>query len=530
VNYSKDFVVSIGSIETTEERYSLRQFVGMVYTNIPAKLEIESRTSKTFYFITAILTNLECIGCDLRRMVNETVSLYLDGVGMQEKLLKTHKQAWLELWKSRFEIGGNMELEKAIRSSLYYILSSIREDWFYPPSPGGLATDAYNGHIFWDAEIWMYPTIALLFPRFAESFLKYRFLRMEEAKVNAKSFVPPCEGTSYPWESAFVGNETAPRWVRNEIHINGAISFAIQQYWRLTKDIYWLEIYGWPMLRGIAEFWASKVKQNGENEFIIENVIPPDEYSTGITNSVYTNSIASLSLQFAYSAGKLLNENVPEKWMEISKKLKIPYDEKNQIHPEYDGYSGKTIKQADAILLGFPLMIPMSKEVRYNDLVYYSERTDSSGPAMTWGMHSVGWTEVGEMEKAESSFMKSYENIKEPFHVWTEFPSGGAVNFITGAGGFLQSIWGGFLGLRIEDEKLSFNPVLPSFMTSVKINKIQYLGNSIDVYYNSTNVEVYVLKEEMRSYLLLTNSEETIPIGNEIINFKLERFSIHVQQ
>jgi trehalose/maltose hydrolase-like predicted phosphorylase len=77
-----------------------------------------------------------------------------------------------------------------------------------------------------------------------------------------------------------------------------------------------------------------------------------------------------------------------------------------------------TIKQADVVLLGFPLMWPMSDEVRRNDLLVYEPLTRPDGPAMTWSMHSIGFIESGDFDKAEQLFRRSYETyVRPPFNV-----------------------------------------------------------------------------------------------------------------
>lgn len=97
----------------------------------------------------------------------------------------------------------------------------------------------------------------------------------------------------------------------------------------------------------------------------------------------------------------------------MSQNLYIPFDEKNQYHPEFKGYTkGTKIKQADAILLGFPLLMNMSAKVRVNDLVNYDSITDPNGPAMTWAMFAIGWLEAGSYEKAQSNFIRGYANVK----------------------------------------------------------------------------------------------------------------------
>jgi len=156
-----------------------------------------------------------------------------------------------------------------------------------------------------------------------------------------------------------------------------------------------------------------------------------------------------------------LNQKVPSNWTNIAGQIKIPFDSQKQIHPEYDGYSGQVIKQADVVLLGFPLMYEMKNSVRKNDLLYYTPLTDPNGPAMTWSMYAIAWLELEEFENATNNFLRSYANIQDPFNIWTETPTGGTVNFITGAGGFLQAVLFGYGGIRLHEDGMVVNPILP---------------------------------------------------------------------
>eukprot|EP01121_Diplochlamys_sp_Union-15-3_P009573 TRINITY_DN2608_c0_g1_i2.p1 TRINITY_DN2608_c0_g1~~TRINITY_DN2608_c0_g1_i2.p1 ORF type:complete len:415 (+),score=76.41 TRINITY_DN2608_c0_g1_i2:115-1245(+) len=350
----------------------------------------------------------------------------------------------------------------------------------------------------------MYPGILILHPDIAEGgMLKYRFDRTQGASLKAKSYNKGYQGFMFPWESAFSGQETCPTSAATgqlEQHITGDIAFAIKQYWDLTKDINWLKSEGFPVLYGISQFWASRVVKSGDL-YEINGVIPPDEYAVNIDNSVFTNVVAGMALNFTVQCGALLNFSTPSQWTEIASNIKIPIDSKNNIHLEYDGYNGGTIKQADVVLLGFPLSYPMSEQMRYNDLEYYYPRTDPNGPAMTYSMHVVGFLELGMDDKATSIWPRAWANIKAPFDVWTETPTGGAVNFITGAGGFLQAVLFGYGGIRLEDTFLSFDPKLPPKVTYFKIRQVYYLGNDVDVSYNQTTVIVSVFSNGTPLYL-----------------------------
>lgn len=98
--------------------------------------------------------------------------------------------------------------------------------------------------------------------------------------------------------------------------------------------------------------------------------------------------------------------------------MHIPFDEKRNIHLEYEGYKDELIKQADVVLIGFPLMWPMLEEIRKNDLYFYENLTRENGPAMTWSMHAIGHLELKNYEKANELLRRSYSlYVKEPFNV-----------------------------------------------------------------------------------------------------------------
>jgi hypothetical protein len=111
--------------------------------------------------------------------------------------------------------------------------------------------------------------------------------------------------------------------------------------------------------------------------------------------------------------------DVPETWLDVARKMKIPFDAERNYHPEFDGYQpGETIKQADVVLLGFPLMYVTDPVVRRNDLDIYENVTRVDGPAMTWSMHAIGHLESGEEAKGAAMLNRSYQPyLIEPFKV-----------------------------------------------------------------------------------------------------------------
>lgn len=158
----------------------------------------------------------------------------------------------------------------------------------------------------------------------------------------------------------------------------------------------------------------------------------------------------------------------------------------------------------------------MSASVRKADLEYYAARTDEGGPAMTWGMHALGFLELGDAALAASNFNRSFANAQQPFYVWTETPTGGAVNFLTGVGGFLQTALFGLAGIRIWGDHLALDPSLVEGMTSVLVRGLHYRGTTFEVAYGETSMTLTV---KDGSTLLLTESSgkaQHIAVGNSV--------------
>jgi trehalose/maltose hydrolase-like predicted phosphorylase len=184
-------------------------------------------------------------------------------------------------------------------------------------------------------------------------------------------------------------------------------------------------------------------------------------------------------------------------WEDAAARIVRPYNASGDWTPEHEGYvPGTKIKQADVVLLGFPLEVPwVGKTTRANNLARYAAVTDPGGPAMTWGMHSVGYIELGAGYEAEAAanFNRSFANAQPPFLVWTETPTGGTPNFLTGAGGFLQTALQGYSGLRVGDAGVALAPLgLPEGARGCKIRGLAYLGARLDVEWDGSAVRLSV--------------------------------------
>jgi kojibiose hydrolase len=367
-----------------------------------------------------------------------------------KKLIDFHDAAWDSLWKSDIIIKGDDESEQDVHSAMYHLYSFVRAGTAYSSSPMGLSGLGYNGHVFWDAELWMYPALLVLHPEMAKSMIEYRYERLKEAEHNA--FAHGYKGAMYPWESAATGNEETPVWALSgpfEHHITADVAIAAWNYFAVTQDTAWLREKGFPIIKECADFWASRVERNGLGRYDINNVVAADEWAENVDNNAFTNAAAKANLRYAVMAAKILRQPVNEDWIDVEKNIPI-LKMSNGVTQEYATYNGEKIKQADVNLLAYPLHQITDPEQIKKDLAYYEPRVGEGSPAMTHAIFALLYARLGEPGKAWAAFKESYiPNKKEPFGVLAETAGGTNPYFATGAGGFLQSVLMGFGGLEI---------------------------------------------------------------------------------
>ncbi|MFN7687027.1 MAG: glycoside hydrolase family 65 protein [Sphingobacteriales bacterium] len=398
-----------------------------------------------------------------------TIFAKLEG---RERLLQFHENAWAELWKSDIEIDGDPESQKDVRSMLYHLYSFSREGTAMSPSPMGLSGLGYNGHVFWDTELWMYPALLVMQPKMAKSMMEYRYQRLEAAKRNA--FSKGYRGAMFPWESAATGVEETPVWALSgpfEHHITACVAIAAWNYYCVTQDTAWLRDRGWPILQATADFWASRVERNGPGRYDIKNVVAADEWAENVDNNAFTNAAARANLEFATKAAIILKTKADPDWMNVAKNipiLKFP----DGITREHATYNGEGIKQADVNLLSYPLKEVTDPKAIRADLEYYSKRVPDEGtPAMTQAVFTLLYARIGDGEAAYKWFRDSYvPNLLPPFRVIAETKGGTNPYFATGAGGIIQSVLMGFGGLEITEKGLKQGKQnLPAKWKSLKI-------------------------------------------------------------
>jgi trehalose/maltose hydrolase-like predicted phosphorylase len=414
------------------------------------KFTKDMKAGESYLFsVVASATSTEHFDDPLNEAERLTIFAKLEGT---QRLLQRHEAEWEKLWKSDIVIEGDLQAQKDVRFGLYHLYSFARAGTAYSLSPMGLSGLGYNGHVFWDTELWMYPPLLALQPDIAKSLLEYRFERLDAAKQNA--FSHGYKGAMFPWESSDEGTEDTPVWALTgpfQHHITGCVGWAFWKYYQVTKDRVWLRDRGYPVLKEVADFWASRVERKGAGRYEINNVIGANEWQENIDNNAFTNGMAITALRYASQAARELGLTPDPDWEHVAQNipiLKFP----DGTTKENSTYDGVDIKQADVNLLAYPLEIVSERAQVEKDLKYYEARMSPQGPAMGNAILATLYSRLGQPEKAYELFIKTYKpNEVPPFGVLAETAGGTNPYFATGAGGMLQTVIFGFGGLKIGD-------------------------------------------------------------------------------
>nr|WP_299072214.1 glycoside hydrolase family 65 protein [uncultured Allomuricauda sp.] len=393
----------------------------------------------------------------------------------KDVLLAGHKDLWDKLWQGDIIIEGDLQSQQDVRLALYHLYAFGRGDSDLSIAPMGLSLQTpYNGHIFWDTELWMFPPLLLLNQDIARSLVNYRSDRLEPAKKRAINY--GYKGAMFPWESDDTGEEATPPFALTgpfEHHITADIGIAFWNYYRVTQDKKWLSEKGYPLMKEVADFWVSRVTANNNGSYSINNVVGANEFAPNVNDNAFTNGAAITALQFATKAANEIGIAPNPEWQLVSENINILKFE-DGTSKEHENYNGEIIKQADVNLLSFPLNIVADKETIVKDLKYYEPKLSKDGPAMGKSIFSILYARQGDVDNAYRLFKESYvPNQQAPFGALSEVATSNFSYFATGAGGMLQSVLFGFGGLEFTDKGIvQKDPILPKQWKSLTIKGV----------------------------------------------------------
>ena len=252
---------------------------------------------------------------------------------------RDHMQRWLYFWeKADLKINDRPELTQAMRFNLYHLRSTANDDPTVSVPAKGLTGRAYEGHVFWDAEIFMLPFYLHTEPEIAKSQLIYRYRLLPGAKRRATQM--GYQGASFAWESTLSGEDVTPKSItitgtnievpiftgEQQIHVTADIAYGIWRYWNATLDHDFMLNYGAEILIETARFWMSRVSWRDQT-YHISNVVGPDEYHHSVEDNAFTNWMVRFNLQKATWATEWIRDHYPIFYTKLSTKLGIKNDE-----------------------------------------------------------------------------------------------------------------------------------------------------------------------------------------------------------
>jgi hypothetical protein len=276
-------------------------------------------------------------------------------------------------------------------------------------------------------------------------------------------------------------------------------------YFLSTNDTQWLNSTGWPMIKNAAEFFSQYAVMNSStgNEYYTFNLTDPDEYANHVNNGAYTNAGIAKVMEWATNASQIVGETPDPKWLDIATKIHIPTNESLDLTLEYDGMnSTAAIKQADVVLMTYPLDYRQPLEKATRDLQYYANRQSRDGPAMTYAIFAIDTAQLDTQGCSSYTYMlySSQPYLRRPFYQFSEQMlddanlNGGtnpAFPFLTGHGGFLQVFTHGLTGYRPRLEGLYLDPSLPpQLQEGVAIKGLKFQGGVFDVNITLTNTTI----------------------------------------
>ncbi|KIY22013.1 glycoside hydrolase family 65 protein [Mesobacillus subterraneus] len=472
-----------------------------------------------------------------------------------DQILELQTEYMEGFWEgSDIIIRGDDNLQEGIRFNLFQLLQSTGRDKYSNISAKGLSGEGYEGHYFWDTEIYILPVFMLSHPDLAKQLLRYRYSILDHARARAKEMGHK-QGALFPWRT-ISGGESSSYFPAGtaQYHISADIAYSYVQYYLATEDRDFIMEYGAEVLFETARLWL-EVGHYHEGLFKIDAVTGPDEYTCIINNNYYTNVMAKYNLQWAAKVYQMMLDKEPEQLAQLADRLKLstaevnswekagqniylPYDKELKINPQDDSFLKKAVwdfdhtpkdhyplllhyhpltlyryqvcKQADTVLAHFLLEEEQDFETIKNSFSYY-ERITTHDSSLSSCIFSIMAAKIGDYKKAYEYFIETarldldntHGNTKDGLHM-------------ANMGGTWMSIVYGFAGLRLKENGIVLNPSIPENWSQYGF-KVKYKGMRLDILISQAGVKLeLVAGEELTLYL---NGEKiTLRSGKEYVS------------
>jgi alpha,alpha-trehalose phosphorylase len=379
-------------------------------------------------------------------------------------------------------VAGQAELQQAVRWNLFQLAqATARADVAGIPAKG-VSGSGYDGHYFWDQEVYLLPYLSYTNPASARQVLEFRHGLLPEAKIRAKEL--SVHGALFPWRT-INGLESSAYYAAGtaQFHIAAAIAFATNRYIWASGDQEFQETMGSELLIETARMWASLGFFGKDGQFHIHGVTGPDEYTAVVNDNLYTNVMARFNLRAAAALDHPeVSDAERQLWEQAANRMHLTYDEDLQVHSQDNDfmtlepwdwstprskyplllnfhplviYRHQVLKQADTVLAMFLQWQDFTAEEKRRAFDFYDPITtgDSTLSACVQGIMAA---EVGYGRAA-------LEHFTHALFIDLDDTHGNTIDgvHIASAGGVWSSLVSGFAGLRDQGPVPYFDPRLP---------------------------------------------------------------------
>lgn len=464
------------------------------------------------------------------------------------QLAAAQQQVMDDFWAtSDIVIGGNPALQQGMRFNLFHLFQSLGRDGFNNIAAKGLTGHGYDGHYFWDTEIYILPFFLFTQPELAKNLLQYRYNLLDAARRRARDLAIE-KGCLFPWRT--IGGEECSAYYpagTAQYHINADVAYAVKQYHQATGDDEFMRDAGVEVVLESARMWMSIgfFNPRRDNQFCINEVTGPDEYTACVNNNFFTNAMARTHLHYAFELTQWMKVHYPEvwqtletrlaltseepsEWQQAAERMYLPVDPETGIHMQDDSFFNKkrwdiantpaenfplllhyhplviyrhqVCKQADTVLAMLLLSDQFTLEQKKRNFDYY-EGITTHDSTLSACIHSIIANEVGYADKALHYFADVTRMDLDNNHGNTQHGIHTAC-----MGGAWMCVVQGFAGMRVKHGLLHFAPSLPDGMTDCTF-QLNYQGVLLRI----------TLDHQQARYELLRGDEISFTQGDQSV-------------
>ena len=496
---------------------------------------------------------------DIKRRLSEAVSKSYD------RIFLDHVAGWEKIWSaSDVVIGGDLSAQQAIRFNIFHLNQTYTgKDDRLNIGPKGFTGEKYGGSTYWDTEAFALPFFLKTAGRkVGRNLLLYRYRHLEKSIANAEKLGFKNGAALFPMVT-MNGEECHNEWeiTFEEIHRNGAIAYAVSNYIRHTGDFSYMEDYGLEVLISISRFWSSRTSfSDNLNKYVILGVTGPNEYENNVNNNWYTNLLAIWTLFYTLGNIHLLEKINPEKlkavynktnfnyseetarWIDLIDNMYLPFNEELNIFIQQDGFMDKQIVPADSIP---PSERPINQNWSWDrilrscfikqadvlqGLYIFEDQFDTETvrrnfdfyepltvheSSLSACIHSIIASRIGNIGKAYELYLRTARLDLDDYN--KEVADG---LHITSMAGTWLAIVEGFAGMRIRDNKVILNPLIPA----------NWQSYSFHACFRDVMFEVVVSKDLAVIANLSTDSLQMIVSGKDYRINGYEKLEVELHQ